>query len=151
MAGEGRGGYRRPSKPAAVSGPGALSARTDGGATDQPPMVAAGGGYGERKEMMGVQQGAPLAGGGGSTPTAASLPGLMDPTARPDEPITAGADAGPGPSAAAVGLAPVGATQIDDQTRERLKAALPTLLWLASQPKASEQTRQFVRQLRADL
>ena len=40
---------------------------------------------------------------------------------------------------------------MDDQTRARMQAYLPTLLWLASQPQASEQTRQFVRQLRADL
>ena len=40
---------------------------------------------------------------------------------------------------------------IDDETRARMQAYLPTLLWLASQPGASEQTRQYVRQLRADL
>ncbi|MGZ6788339.1 MAG: hypothetical protein ACXVGQ_00140 [Mycobacteriaceae bacterium] len=43
------------------------------------------------------------------------------------------------------------ATQMDDATRERLLTALPVLAWLASQPQASEQTRQFVRQVRADL
>ena len=30
----GRGGYRQPSNPAPVSGPGALSKRTDGGAVE---------------------------------------------------------------------------------------------------------------------
>ena len=144
------GGYRRPSSPAAVSGPGALSRRTDG-AAHQAPQVAPGNGYGERKEMLDIQSSSPMQGGGGSTPVAASLPPLNAPSARPDEPITAGAAFGPGVGPDAAGIKQVGPTQIDDQTRERLYGALPTLLWLASQPKASEQTKQFVRQLRADL
>ena len=42
---EGRGGYRAPSNPAPVSGPGALSQRTDGGAT-QPATYISGLPYG---------------------------------------------------------------------------------------------------------
>ena len=94
------GGYRRPEHPAAVSGPGALSARTDGGPT-QPPQVAAGGPYGSRQEQMAVQQGAPLQGGGGSTP--APVP-FDAPTANPGEPVTAGADLGPGIGPVAAGI-----------------------------------------------
>ena len=45
----------------------------------------------------------------------------------------------------------LGPSEMDETVRARLTAALPTLVWLASQPKASEQTRQFVRQLRSDL
>ena len=141
------GGYRRPSSPAPVSGPGALSARTDGGPT-QGQMVAPGGEYGARQEMESIQGGAPMMGGGGSTPTAAapqidrsSLVPFDAPTARPDEPVTAGADS----------YQEMGVSQIDDATRARLTNALPALLWLASQPQASEQTRQFVRQVRGDL
>lgn len=69
------------------------------------------------------------------------MPAFDSPTARPDEPITAGMNSVPN----------VQPTQIDDSTRQKLLAAMPTLLWLASQPKASEQTRQFVRQVRGDL
>jgi hypothetical protein len=112
-------------------------------------MLASGGAYGDRKDMRDIQSGAAMAGGPQVTP--AMLPKLGDPTARPDEPVTAGADAGAGISAAAAGISSTGATQIDDTTRQRLLGALPTLLWLASQPQASEQTRQFVRQLRGDL
>lgn len=148
MAQNGYGGYRAPEHPAAVSGPGALSARTDGGPT-QAPMLADGGPYGSRKDMQEIQSGAAMQGTPQVTP--AMLPSLTDPTSRPDEPVTAGADAGPGISAAAAGIASTGATEIDDTTRQRLLGALPTLLWLASQPQASEQTRQFVRQLRGDL
>ena len=144
----GHGGPRTPEHPAPVSGPGALSQRTDGGPT-QAPMLASGGAYGDRKNMQDIQSGAPMQ--GAPAPTRAMLPSLTDPTARPDEPVTAGADEGEGMSSAAAGIASPGATDIDDSTRQRLLGALPTLLWLASQPQASEQTRQFVRQLRGDL
>lgn len=143
----GHGGNRTPNDPAAVSGPGALSQRTDGGAS-QAPQVAPGNGYGERKAMLDIQGGAPMQGGG---LTRDMLPPLDAPSARPGEPVTAGADLGAGISAGAAGITSIGPTQIDDATRERLLGALPVLMFLASQPKASEQTRQFVRSLRGDL
>lgn len=98
-----RGGYRQPANPAPVSGPGALSARTDGGA-GQPIRVASGGDYGDRKASVELQQAAPLA----AAPPAAStqMPGgaatpfrptdMWAPTERPDEPLTAGAALGDG-------------------------------------------------------
>ena len=57
-----RGGYRQPSKPAAVSGPGALSARTDGGpgSAKQPVQRIPGVDYGEQKALTEQQQAAPL-------------------------------------------------------------------------------------------
>lgn len=146
MADGQHGGYRQPSQPAAISGPGALSARTDGGAT-QAPMLASGGPYGSRSDMADIQGGAPLAAAGqlgGGAPVAPSRDMLtpMDAaTERPTEDLRAGMGAMQG----------MGASQIDDATREKLVNALPTLVWLASQPKASEQTKQFVRQLRGDM
>ena len=145
MADGQHGGYRQPSQPAAASGPGALSQRTDGGAT-QAAMVAPGGPYGSRQDQMSIQQSAPLAGGGNPTPpqpqvTRDMLTPLDAPTTRPDEPITAGIGSVPTPN-------PNG---LDDQTRERLQSALPVLAFLASQPQASESTRQFYRSLRGDL
>jgi hypothetical protein len=100
---EGHGGMRRPSNPAPVSGPGALSRRTDG----QGAKYVAGGEYGEGQEMMDLQTSAPM-----SKAPAAPRPRtgrqvvseemtsptpLFAPTERPDEPITAGAPFGPGP------------------------------------------------------
>jgi hypothetical protein len=100
---EGHGGMRRPSNPAPVSGPGALSRRTDG----QGAKYIAGGEYGEGQEMMDLQTSAPM-----SKAPAAPRPRtgrqvvseemapptpLFAPTERPDEPITAGAPFGPGP------------------------------------------------------
>jgi len=104
---DGRGGYRRPANPAPVSGPGQLSRRTDGG-PQQTTQPMTGMGYGENQEFNALQGGAPLA----ATPPAsnararsmspagssgvAAVP-LMSPTGFPEEPITAGADFGPGP------------------------------------------------------
>lgn len=109
-----------------------------------------GGSYGEAQEMEQIQSGAPMRETGSSAQAASAAPMPIDtsqlvpldaPTARPEEAVVAGMDqfTGTPPS------------QLDDQTRERLRGYLPTLLWLASRPQASEQTRQFVRQIRADL
>lgn len=129
-----------------MSGPGKYSRRTDG---KQPVRVAPGGDYGDRAEMEALQKSAPLA----EAPKASE--------ARPAQPVDTSSltplDAPTG--APGVGLldnldqftGQPAASAIDDQTRERMSAYLPTLLWLASQPSASEQTRQFVRQLRGDL
>ena len=98
----GRGGYRQPSRPAAVSGPGALSQRTDSGAGSkkQPLRVASGGAYGERQAATDQQQAAPMAGGGPATPAAGGSPvpspaanagGAFGPTQMPNEPNSAGA------------------------------------------------------------
>jgi len=57
------GGYRQPSNPAPVSGPGALAQRTDGGAIEgltQPIRAYTGGTYGSNKETRDQQQGADL-------------------------------------------------------------------------------------------
>jgi hypothetical protein len=105
---EGRGGYRQPSNPAPVSGPGSLSRRTDG----QGARYMAGGDYGEGQEMMDLQTSAPMSktettavrprarAGRQAAPEAAMPTPLFAPTERPDEPITAGAPFGPGPGPA---------------------------------------------------
>lgn len=106
-----QGGYRQPENPAPVSGPGALSKRTD---TGQPSRYMSGGPYGEGQELMELQSSAPMAeapkpspgrlrnrsGGGGSAAGGVSgeLTPLFAPTERPQEPLTAGAPFGPGPN-----------------------------------------------------
>lgn len=84
----GRGGYQPPANPAPVGLPGALSQRTDVPAT-QAPMPMTGGSYGEATEMAEIQAGADM--------FAQAPPGLMAPDDRPDIPLTAGIDRGPGP------------------------------------------------------
>ena len=91
-----RGGYRQPNNPAPVSGPGALSNRTDGGATEgmsQPQQKYTGFAYGENKGLADQQSGMSLA---GNPFLMADIPLLNAPTQRPDEPITQGINQGPG-------------------------------------------------------
>lgn len=96
-----RGGYKRPSSPAAVSGPGAMSARTDGRV---PALPQTGLPYGENQELNAAQSAMPMgtpqqgggAGGGGRRPQPRGADGIFGPTTRPNEPLTAGVDMGPG-------------------------------------------------------
>jgi hypothetical protein len=99
----GKGGYQRPKHPAAVSGPGKLSRRTDGGPS-QPIRHVTGLPYGQSQALDQTQAAAPMsmtAADVPSTPPASPSPpniiGLDAPSARPDEPVTAGAPAGAGP------------------------------------------------------
>lgn len=103
-----QGGYRRPANPAPVSGPGAMSQRTDG----QPARYMSGGQYGEGQELMEMQTSAPMSESGTSAPSVrpsagrgrasaaggstGGVTGLFAPSERPDEPITAGMPFGAG-------------------------------------------------------
>lgn len=127
------GGYRPPANPAAVSGPGALSRRTDG-APGQTPMPVTGQPYGAGQELQEQQRMAPMSDvrEGRGAPAGAPTPqpqaqapqggppqggpprqagpgqvvSLEAESERPHEPITAGAPfgAGPGPLPQASGF-----------------------------------------------
>lgn len=97
---ENRGGYQRPANPAPVSGPGALSKRTDGGPT-QGAKYMPGMGYGQN--TMPQQTAAPMAGRAEPAPMEMPTP-LMAPTSRPNEPITSGINLGEGVGAEAMQL-----------------------------------------------
>ncbi len=104
----GKGGYQAPANPAPVSGPGALSQRTDGG-PGQPVRSLPDAKYGENRDFVTQQQGAPLAAG----PQLPSVIPLDAPSSRPDEPVTAGAPLGPGPGSEALGpVAPPSSGQL---------------------------------------
>ncbi|MGW2169134.1 hypothetical protein ACWC1C_01225 [Streptomyces sp. NPDC001705] len=144
-----RGGYRQPGNPAPVSGPGALSKRTDGG-PGQPVRVPTGGKYGERQELEQMQQAAPVSaspGGDVGAPqmadVAADVVGFDAPTQMPDEPVTAGAGMGDGPGMEALGLP----NQPDEDMR-RLVTWLPVFEHMANQPGSSKAARNYVRQLK---
>jgi hypothetical protein len=141
MAGQ-HGGNRTPANPAPVSGPGALSARTDGGATSQPQMVASGGAYGDRQEMESIQGGAAMA----AAPGTPRPPALTDPTARPNEPITAGAAMGPGMGPQAAGI-----KSDYDITNDKLRPLVHSLELIANLPQSNPETRAYVRALKARL
>jgi hypothetical protein len=70
-----------------VSGPGQLSQRTDKQAIQTPTGLP----YGEAGQLRAAQQAMPLP----ATPTPEVI-GLGAPTQRTDQPVTHGADAGPG-------------------------------------------------------
>jgi hypothetical protein len=130
----GVGGYQAPANPAPVSGPGALSQRTDGGPSQgaaQLPDAK----YGEQAEFQELQQGAPM------PLDTSDLTPLDAPTARPDEPVTAGAPVGEGPSDLPGYETP--------EDLMRVRDLLPALTILASMEGVSPATRQLVRQLRA--
>ena len=144
-----RGGYRQPGNPAPVSGPGALSKRTDGG-PGQPVRAPSGGAYGERQSLEQMQQAAPLSatpGGDVGRPQLADvsegLVGLDAPTQQPDTPVTAGAAMGEGPGPEALGL-----PNAPDQDLRRLVAYLPVFEHMANQPGSSKAARNLVRQLK---
>jgi hypothetical protein len=98
----GVGGYQPPSIPAPASGPGRLARRTDGGpaqkltTTEYTNLP-----YGDKGALVAQQRGAPMRQADPVEP--APIVGLHEPTARPDEPVTAGIDSGPGPGSEAIG------------------------------------------------
>ena len=71
-----------------VSGPGALSQRTD--MVNSDPNV-----YGDRKETKEIMSGAPMA-KAQPVPTPPPVVGLFDPTQNPNEPVTTGNPMGEG-------------------------------------------------------
>jgi len=97
----GRGGYRKPTpnRKNAVSGPGALSQRTDGA---QPIMRLPNAKYGESRDYENQQVAAKLGDSGGANMpmplTNVPNPDVFGATERPDQVITDGAPLGPGAS-----------------------------------------------------
>lgn len=147
------GGYRQPSNPAPVSGPGELSRRTD----TQPKRPMPDAAYGEQSAMSEIQGGAPMAGnalmppGGppGGGPPADVVP-FGASSNRPDEPITAGIDMGAGPGSASLGMLDE-KTLTDRADKEQLIKYLPVFEFLSNRPGASASLRDIVRTLKASL
>lgn len=147
-----------PQNPAGASGPGPLSRRTDGGPAqalkDLPDAK-----YGENSQFQALQQGATLSAspspqGQGQPFDANSLPPnpaagqvtpLSSPTARPNEPVTAGASMGAGPGTEALG----GQTaQVADQDMGKISQSLPLFEMMANMNDATPSTRLFVNLLK---
>lgn len=149
-----RGGYQAPNNPAPVSGPGAMSQRTD-----QPLQQLANAKYGEQQAFQSIERGAPMAQGispsGGPPPSAfrqaaqagggpATVP-FSAPTQRPGEPVTAGAPRGAGPGPEVLDQLP----STNQQDFVALRPALPMLQFLANLPGAHPGSQQFVRYLQS--
>lgn len=144
----GHGGYRRPSKPAAVSGPGALSRRTDG---KQPVMDLPDAAYGEAKTFREQQQSAPMAQAAQPTQSPGiDLSGvvpLTEPTQQPDVPVTDGAAYGPGAGTAAIGV--MANPQREDA--QWLAKYLPVLIDISQRDSTAPSTKRFIRTIIANL
>jgi hypothetical protein len=69
------------------------------------------------------------------------------PSANPDQPVTHGADSGPGPGLASLGLQDPN-QQLTQQDLAQLRAYLPYLEWMASLPNAAPGTRTYVRRIK---
>ena len=114
-----RGGYRPTApqnNPMKVNGRGG-----NGQSGTQAAKYVSGLPYGEGQELMNIQQSAPLAAapsieqtrtpsGLASAAASQSIIPLNAPSQRPDEPVTFGADAGPGPGMEVLGAMPQGQT-----------------------------------------
>ena len=127
----------------------------------QPPRAPTGLPQGEHQALVQSQQQQPMADAQGrlSAAIAAANPqdpnsapmgagdALLQPTARPDEPVTAGLPMGAGPGPEAM-QAPAIPTTPDDYELARY---LPMLELLADRPNSTAQTRNFVRRMRGSL
>lgn len=129
------GGYRAPANPAPVSGPGALSQRTDG----QPAMQLPDAAYGEQAEFQSIQQGAPMMEEQAVTPPTP----MLAPSDRPDEPVTAGAAVGPGRTPMEV------RRDLDTQEMGALGRYMPMMERMAARTDAPRSFRALVQFIRA--
>jgi len=152
---EQHGGKRTPKNPAPVSGPGKLSRRTDGGPAQVNAQMT-GMGYGENKDFMQIQEGASMAASPRSRGAAQAPQGnpmgamgggnpLFSETQRPDEPVTAGANFGPGAGGAPA--APVYSETSSDDL-ENMKQYLPDLIEASSFVGAPSTFKSLVNYLR---
>jgi len=151
MTTENRGGARapdgipRPNPIAFANGPN----RTDLSALPGTPGTPLEGGIGP---------GVPSGQGGQIRDTLKNLPldrlqpgvgGLMDPTQRPNEPVTQGASLGPGAGPEANLTSPM--NMGNGLASSQIRYAYPLIMRLASLPDATQQTKILAQRIRANL
>ena len=125
-----------------VSGPGKFAKRTD--------LQVQSTGYGDKAAYNEAKSGAPLARAQKSpmlseAPMVAQSPvtGLYEPTARPEEPVTSGVDAGAGPGADVLQMRGSDNTQF----RNSIAQYLPVINFVMDRPNTSPETREALRDL----
>lgn len=123
------------------SGPGKYAKRTDMQGAKRLPNAA----YGEQKQFQAEQASAPMA-KSAPNPMAGITP-LTAPTRRPNEPVTAGVDAGPGPGSEILGLK----SPVDVQLQDLSKIAkyMPLMVQFADSPNSTGTMKAFVKYLRS--
>jgi len=128
------------------SGPGKFAKRTDRQGAKQLPNAA----YGEQKDFQNIQAGAPMSRTAQApaprNPMADIIP-LNAPTRRPDEPVTAGVDAGPGPGREILGIKTP--TDVTLQDLSKLSKYMPLMMQYADSPQSTGTMKAFVRYLRS--
>lgn len=122
------------------SGPGKFAKRTDRQGAKQLPNAA----YGEQKQFQQDQAGAPMA---KTSNPMADVVSLSEPTRRPDEPVTAGVDAGPGPGREILGLKTPTDVTLEDLTK--ISQYMPLMMQYADSPQSSGTMKAFVKYLRS--
>ena len=146
-------------KPALISGPGALSQRTDGGAASKQALRYVSGmpNYGDGQELMDMQKSAPMAqtnnpavsqaqvnqaaqGQQQQAPAQQNIVPLSAPTQRPNEPVTTGAASGPGFGPSILGIQP-------GQGMQTGLSAKSVVQGLASNPDASPELQRLASNL----
>lgn len=136
-----------------VSGPGGFSKRTDK-AVSEANRSLPNPDYGEQANYKEQMAGAPLATSDVNVQgmnfndlfgnAAANVTPLDAPSARPDEPVTQGADAGPGAGSEILSSTESAATSY-------MASYLPVLEFIANQPGSSDAARNLVRQIKGNL
>lgn len=155
MAGNANSGGFRPTAPQNNY---AVSATGGNGNSGQPARYVAGMPYGEGADFMDLQSMARME-SAPATPSAAGarrevtqvaesqpLVPLSASSMMPDVPVTDGAAMGPGGGLESLGL---NASQETEQeaAKARIAAYRPALVYMASRPETSPETRMFIRQL----
>jgi hypothetical protein len=77
----------------------------------------------------------------------ASVVPLNAPSRRPDEPVTAGVDAGPGPGREVLGIKSPTDAQLEDLAR--IAKYMPLMMQFADSPQSSGTMKAFVKYLRS--
>jgi hypothetical protein len=129
-----------------VSGPGKFAKRTD--------LQVESTGYGDKTQYQANKSGAPLA-TAPKSPLLSEAPqvpiapvtGLYEPTARPNEPVTQGVDAGAGAGSEALAMR----GPDDTNFRASMMQYLPVLNFVSDQPNTSPETRAAIRQIMDNL
>jgi len=157
-------------KPAMTSGPGALSRRTDGGPASKQAQRYISGmpNYGDGQELANLQASAPMAQGQSAKPmpqaaiAAAAQAGgqsampqpaqgpqatpLDVPSQMPGQPVTHGADAGPGADSSAL-ILPKPTDQRQQEVSALVSRYLPDLQAATNIPGVPDSYRKFVNYL----
>jgi hypothetical protein len=82
-----------------------------------------------------------------NAPVGSDVVPLTAPSQLPGQPVTHGADAGPGPGSDVLGLN-TGQTIEDQAFKQRLASYMPALMFIQSHSDTSPETRTVLKQLR---